>query len=66
MTKCLLTMHGFKKTVNMESPLPTIAIPVAHRLEPESDLPYFSKWEFKLRKVSPDFRFAYYDFWEEV
>ena len=70
MTKCLLTMHGFKKIVIVEYPLHTIAIPIAHALtfsdSRESGFPSFSKWLFKLRKLSPDLRFAYYDFWEEV
>lgn len=66
MTKCLLTMHGFKKVVTMESPLPTIVIPIAHFFHPEAAFPYYSKWLFKLYKTSPDLKFAYYNFWKEV
>jgi len=66
MTKCLLTMHGFKKTVTMDSPLSTIAIPIVHSFIPEADFPYYSKWLFKCYKASPDLRFAYYKFWKEV
>ena len=60
MTKCLLTMHGFKKMVTVDSPLPTIVIPIAHRYD------RYSKWLFKLYKTSSDHRFAYYNFWKEV